>query len=43
MDGIRFRWLLLTALFLAAGGCKSPLPDLSGKLPWVGDDKDRWW
>jgi hypothetical protein len=41
MDGIRFRWLLLTALFLAAGGCKSPLPDLSGKLPWVGDDKDK--
>jgi hypothetical protein len=31
--------LWLTVLLLTAGGCKSPLPDLSAKLPWVGDDK----
>lgn len=33
--------LWLTLLFLLAAGCKSPLPDLSAKLPWVGDDKEK--
>src|SRR5262245_15116638 len=31
----------LAVLILAAAGCKSPLPDLSGKLPWMGDAKEK--
>lgn len=32
--------LWLTMVLLTAGGCKSPLPDLSSSLPWVGDGKE---
>ena len=41
MDARQSRILGLALLFLAAAGCKSPLPDLSGSLPWIGDDKEE--
>jgi hypothetical protein len=33
--------LCLSLLLSLLAGCKSPLPDLSQKLPWIGDDKDK--
>lgn len=39
MDYRQSRVLALALLFLAAAGCKSPLPDVTGSLPWIGDDK----
>src|SRR5262245_59806108 len=35
------RVLWLTVLLFLVGDCKSPLPDLTGKLPWMGDNKDK--